>query len=110
MLIWLQNEFIPKLHVIIIFILIINQERVVVIKLLMKIMEKRKTERTGQTIKQHCGGWGNTLSNKEGTYGQRSFKEDQNEPQTSYYLPMASGQLVAVMCPHDHKEHCLRAI
>lgn len=45
MLIWLQNEFIPKLHVIVIFILIINQERVVVIKLLMKIMEKRKTKR-----------------------------------------------------------------
>lgn len=40
MLIWLQNEFISKLHIIVIFILLINQEGVVVIKLLMKIMKK----------------------------------------------------------------------
>lgn len=44
--IWLQNEFISKLHVIIILVLVINQERVVIIKLLMRrneTMEKRMT-------------------------------------------------------------------
>lgn len=66
MLIWLQNEFIPKLHVIIIFILIINQERVVVIKLLMKIMEKRKTERTGQTISSTVEDGGTLFQTKRG--------------------------------------------
>lgn len=50
MLIWLQNEFISKLHIIVIFVLLINQERVVVIKLLMKTMEKRKATRENKTI------------------------------------------------------------
>lgn len=50
MLIWFQNEFISKLHIIVIFILLINQEGVVVIKLLMKIMKKRKTMRVQRSV------------------------------------------------------------
>jgi len=50
MLIWLQNEFIAKLHIIVIFILLINQEGVVVIKLLMKTMKKRKTMRVQRSV------------------------------------------------------------
>lgn len=50
MLIWLQNEFISKFHIIVIFILLINQEGVVVIKLLMKTMKKRKTMRAQRSV------------------------------------------------------------
>lgn len=36
MLIWLQNEFIPKWHIITLFILFINQNSIVIIKLEVK--------------------------------------------------------------------------
>lgn len=73
MLIWFQNEFIPKLHIIVIFILIINQERVVVIKLLVKTMGKRKTKREWDRLLPAL--LGKTLfKNKEGTYGESELQ------------------------------------
>lgn len=94
MLVWLQNEFIPKLHVIVIFILIVNQERVVVIKLLMKAMEKRKTKRQQDRLLPTLRGKA-LFKTKRGHTENQGFKEDQNEQQTSYY------QLEVSSCPKD---------
>lgn len=94
MFIWLQNEFIPKFHVIVIFILIVNQERVVVIKLLMKAMEKRKTTRQQDRLLPTLRGKA-LFKTKRGHTENQGFKEDQNEQQTSYY------QLEVSSCPND---------
>ena len=82
MLIWLQNEFVSKLHIIVIFILLINQERVVVIKLLMKTMEKRKVTRKNMTdYYQYC--LKKTLfKTKKGHLENLGFKQDQDKQQT----------------------------
>lgn len=71
MLIWLQNEFISKLHIIVIFILLINQERVVVIKLLTKTMEKRKATRENKVdYYQYCLKTPHSLKHKKGICGE----------------------------------------
>lgn len=75
MFIWLQNEFISKLHIIVIFILLINQERVVVIKLLMKTMEKRKATRENKTdYYQYCLKKTHSLKHKTGYVENLGFK------------------------------------